>query len=456
MSRAGTGERAMTLRARLAASAAALALLGTTACSDFLTGGDLSVDPNRPTTVTPSQLFVGVQSASWALLQSDPARYAGLWTQQFGGGGIQYEPIYNYEVDESTTNAFFQSVYTGGGLPDVRELQARTRASGDSLFLGIALVQEALLVGTAADLFGDVPYTEALKGTPNPALTPQLEVYDSVQAVLSQAVTALASTSAKNVGPGTADLIYGGDADRWARLAHTLKARFALHTAEARGPAAYQLARDEAAQGITSPADNYTAVFSGQPLQQNFWYQFDVVQRPGYIFPNPQFVALLESRGDPRLARYFNADQSDLAAPLIQPNAPQPMATANETLLIRAESEYRLGNAPAALAALDQERALAGLSPAAGASGPGLLREILTEKYIALFQQVEVWNDYKRTCFPNLTPAVAGEAITARLFYDTAERQTNTSIPAPEAQPARNANDPANAADPFGNTCLGQ
>ena len=39
--------------------------------------------------------------------------------------------------------------------------------------------------------------------------------------------------------------------------------------------------------------------------------------------------------------------------------------------------------------------------------GTPLLREILTEKYIALFGSIEPYNDYKRTCFPNVTPVVA-------------------------------------------------
>lgn len=425
-------------------------------CNDFLTGGDLDRDPNRPTVVTPTQLFVGVQSATWALLQSDPARYAGLWTQHFGGGGIQYTPIYEYQVDESTTNGFFQSVYTGGGLPDVRALQELVRETGDRHFLGVAQIQEALLMGTAADIFGDLVYTQALKGEPNPTLTPQLEVYDSVQVLLTEAIANLQSTGDQNVGPGGADIIYGGDPAKWVRLAYTLKARFYLHTAERRGNAVYQLARDAAARGIRSPADNYTASFSGLPLQQNFWYQFVVVQRPGYLFPNEQFVALLQSRNDPRLGQYFNADQSDLAEGLVQPNSPLPMVIANETLLILAESEYRLGNETAARAALNEARALVtGLAPVT-ASGTDLLREILTEKYIALYRNLEVWNDYKRTCFPNLTPSVEGQKIVARLFYDTGERQTNTNIPDPERQAFRNPNDPANATDPFGAACRGQ
>jgi len=443
---------------RRLAPAVAVALGFAAGCNDFLTGGALDTDPNRPTAVTPAQLFVGVQSASWAILQSDLARYAGLWTQQFGGGGIQYTPIYEYQVDESTTNSWNQAFYLSGGLPDVRALEASVRESGDQVFLGVAQVQEALLIGTEADVFGDVVYKGALNGDPNPPLTPQMEVYDSVQALLASAVTNLRQTGDKNVGPGGADVIYGGDKTKWGQLAHTLRARFALHTAERRGNPAYQLARDEAAQGLMDPADNYTAPFAGLPFQQNFWYQFVVVNRPGYLFPNDQFVALLKSRSDPRLSTYFNADQSDLAASKVQPTTPLTLVTANENLLILAESEFRLGNEPAARTALNKERAFTpGLSPvAATVTGPALLREILTEKYIALFQSIEVWNDYKRTCFPNLKPAVAGEKIPVRLYYDTAERQTNTSIPDPSAQPFRNPNDPANATDPFGAACLGQ
>ena len=444
---------------RLAPSAAlAATLLAGAACNDFLTGGELDRDPNRPLAVTASQLFVGVQSNLWALLSSDPTRIAGLWTQQFEGGNIQYIDIYNYGRDESTTNAFYQSLYIGGGLPDVRELQRLTRAAGDSLFTGIGQIQEALLIGTGADIFGDIVYTQALSGTPNPALDSQLAVYDSALALLTRGIANVTSTNAKNVGPGTADLAYGGDGERWARLAHTLKARFYLHLAEVRGAAMYQNALAEARQGIVEADDNYTATFSGLPLQQNFWYQFNVVQRPGYLVPNEFFVKLLQSRNDPRLAQYFNADQSDLSAQRLLPNAPQPLVTANENLLIWAEAAQRTGNEADARTQLNRARALAGLAAVpAATSGRALLREILTEKYIALFQSLEVWNDYKRTCFPNLEPVVAGEKVPGRLFYDTSERQTNTSIPDPADQPFRNRNDPANQiSDATGEACRGQ
>ena len=91
------------------------------------------------------------------------------------------------------------------------------------------------------------------------------------------------------------------------------------------------------------------------------------------------------------------------------------------------------------------------------AAGQSLLAEILTEKYVADFQTIEAWNDYKRTCTPNLAPVVANREIPARFFYDASERQTDSNIPLPTQQPARNANDPANAiSDATGQACLGQ
>jgi len=439
------------------APAALLCFAGAAGCSDFLSGGELSVDPNRPTTATNTQRFVGAQSALWAELQSDPARIAGLLTQQFIGGNIQYQAIYTYDFTDQTTNGFNTALYTTGGLVDLRKLQAGARALNDRTMLGIAQAMEALLMGTGADLFGDLPYSEALKGTPNPRLDPQLEVYDAVQALLSEAITNLQSRTGSDIGPLGADLAYGGDPDKWLRLAHTLRARFYLHTAEVR-PAAYAQALAEARQGILDPADDFSAHYSGSLNEQNFWYQFGVVQRPGYLVPNEQFLALLQSRDDPRLGDYFNEDQSDISGARLAPNYTQPIATAAETRLIWAEAAYRTGDEGTARAQLDAARALAGLGPEATAlAGRPLLAEILTEKYIAMYQNLEVWNDYKRTCTPNLAPAVEGKRIPARLYYDAAEQQTNTSIPVPTQQPTRNANDPANAvSDATGAACLGQ
>ena len=432
-----------------------LAIVGMTgACNSFLTGGELSHDPNRPTSATPQSRFAAIQGSLWALLSSDPARLTSVWTQQFEGAGIQYGPVNDYINDETTTGGFEAGLYSGGGLVDIREVESEARASGDSVLLGQTEVLEGLMFGTGADLFGDLVYSQALSNTPNPPLDNQLDVYAAVQNVLSDAIVNLAATGPTNFGAGSSDLVYNGDVPSWTALAHTAKARFYMHTAEV-NPSAYASALTEAQQGIMDPSGDYKTVWSGSLFEQNYWYQFDVVQRQGYIAPGPFLVSLLQSTGDPRLHQYFNADLSDINDTRLDPGFSQPLVTANENLLIWAEAAYRTGNTGVALTELNAERAIAGV-PAVAAAGSALLKAILTEKYIAEFQNIEAWNDYKRTCFPNFTPTVPGLIIPARLFYDLAERQTNTSIPAPQDQPSRNANDPPNATDDFGNACKGQ
>jgi hypothetical protein len=439
-------------------SIAGLVLVSVTGCKDWLTCGECINDPNRPTTATNTQLFVGVQSNITALMGSDMARVTDMFAQQFSGGLQQYLSLdQTYEVSEQTTNGFHTSLYAGGGLVDVRKLEAGARAAKDSLFLGIAEVQEAMLMGTGADLFGDLVYSQALTGKANPPLDKQMDIYDSIQSLLDDAIKNLATNAPGNAGPGAADLVYGGDPTKWTKLAHTLKARFYLHTAEVRGLPAYTSALNEAKLGITDPADNFVGVFSGASGQQNFYYQFDLggAARGGYLIPNQGFVQLLQSRGDPRLNQYFDPARDDLSDARLSPSFTQPFITANEDLLIWAESAFRTGDQATALVELNDARALAGLGPEV-AAGTTLLTEILTEKYIAEFQTIEAWNDYKRTCWPNLTPNSTTKKIPARLPYDANERQTDTNIPALIDQPIRNQNDPANPTDPTGAICKGQ
>jgi len=87
-----------------------------------------------------------------------------------------------------------------------------------------------------------------------------------------------------------------------------------------------------------------------------------------------------------------------------------------------------------------------------------LLVAILTEKYIGLFQNYEVYNDWKRTCFPNLTPAsnAYNGNIPPRATYPVAERTANPNVPDVGSQPTRNQNDPVTATSADGTACKGQ
>jgi hypothetical protein len=464
-------------RLTLIALVAALGAAGS-ACNPFLTGEGLSNDPNNPTTATREALFMGVQAATFGQAESSVPLTICMWMQQCtGGGGRFVEQFGQYLIDETSHSFDFNSVYTGGGLSDIRRIEASAAEAGDAVFLGIAQIYEAFVIGTAADVWGDIPYTQAL--TVNaPALDNQFAVYDSMQVLLSRAIANLGG-----VGPGPLerDLVFGGDPAPWIEVAHTLKARYFLHTVEAAaagllpGRTAAQVYADviaEASLGITSPASDFAAFHGASTSERNIWFQFSQTTFGIDLVAGKRLVDLMNARSDPRLPEYFgeNAfglfggddvnstteDPDSISAVDGTRNSPtfrQPFVTWGENELILAEA-YNQGtpaNDGLALTHLNNVRGAAGLSSLSGISGAALLDSIMTEKYVALFQNVEIWSDYRRTCRPALTPftdasPVYGGKVPGRLFYGSNERNTNSNIPAPSSQLAnngfRNRNDP--------------
>jgi hypothetical protein len=430
-------------------------------CSDFLTGPKLTDNPNQPTVATASGLLTAVQANLFVRTEADLARTVCVWMQQCSAQ-ITYLSYGTYAVVSDGEIWYFDwaGVFGAGGLIDLRQLQQTTLANGDSLYAGVGAVLEAYLMGTAADVWGDIPYTQAADSTiAAPALDPQQEVYAHVQAKLDSAITFLAATGARNVGPGDVDLFYGGDATLWTELAHTLKARFHLHTAEVLGDAAYTAARDEALLGISDPANDFTTKHGTEITASNIWYQFTSTAAQNYIAAGKFQVDLLAAAGDPRLAAYYkpaessglfvgadpgeqlsSSDISTFADGRVAPDFPQPLVTYGENQLILAEASYRLGDEAAANDALDAAATAAEVTPPGTLSGAALLEAIMTEKYVELFQNIEVWSDYRRTCLPALVPFSGAPGIPARLPYPLSERNANPSITDPGG--ARNWNDP--------------
>jgi hypothetical protein len=369
-------------------------------------------------------------------------------------------------------------------LIDLRTIQADAEESGNKVMGGIAKVWEALVMSFITDMYGDASYSEAIDGSahPTPVLDQQSSIYAALQTVLDGAIADLASGQGS---VGDLDLSLGGDAVAWGHVARTLKARLYLHTAEV-NPTAYQQALSALCTGATlssctlgiqSSAGDLNEYHSGASGEENIWWQFIARDRDSYMRPGKFLVDLMNSRNDPRRSEYFQLNASgqyggaapgqglsgaisNLGLTRLDPSYQQPILTYVETLAIIAESAHRTGNFALARAALDALIATYGGSPVgAGLSGTALLTRILEEKYIALFQNYEVYNDWKRTCYPNLTPATNAYAgnIPARFTYPIAERTSNPeNVPVSGQQPRRNANDPVTATSADGTACKGQ
>jgi hypothetical protein len=445
-------------------AALAAAVVGAAGCSDYLDCVECVTSPTSPTQATSTQRIVAAQAKLWQLTNGDLARQTSMFMQMMAGVGNQYQVIDKYSLDASG-GGDFTTPYGGGGMIDLKRVESDSRASGDKTMLGIAIVMKAWMVSVSADIWGDAPYTEAAQpdAFPTPKYDPQQVVYDSLQNALSDAITNL--SAGVGSGPSAAELVYKGDRTKWAALAHTLKARLYLHVAE-RDASAYAKALAEANLGISSNSGDYVTVQTSTAGEQNDWYQFQVVgQRTSYMRAGAFGVNLLTSTTDPRLTELYQkatgaativggtpgqsltSAMGNASAKRLTDSYGQPLVTYNENLLIKAEALFQGANTAAALDTLNKERALWGtatpwhsaitLSPIAG---PVTLEKIMDEKYIVLFQNIESWNDYKRTCYPALTPGNGAVAIPGRLFYPTSERQTNgANVP---ADPTRNWNDP--------------
>lgn len=459
------------LRSALGAMALGAGLVG---CVDF-TGPGLDQSPNQSSAASAQLLFPAVQAFQQAVLTGDGARYSAVWMQGVMGINRQWSSYARYQlVDENLL--FWDNNYTGGGLVDLRNIQAQSAAANDKLFLGIAQAYEAIVIDYVADNWGDIPYKSGGKlqvvqqSIANPTLQRQDSVYANLQLLLDSAIVNI--TSGTGGGPGTKDLVYGGSATKWAALAHTIKARIALHQRN------YALAASEAALGISSKANDYNTYQSSSIGEENQWFQFRR-NRGTDISAGDTLIRMMQSRSDPRLASYFAVngsgvykgalpgDEDDgtfswLSASRGGANFKQPFVTYDETQLIRAEALSLTGNDAGALAALQAYKTANGITFnfATPSTGAALRQEIMNEKYIAMFQHAEVYSDYRRTCTPNLRAnptAVAPQTkIPMRFFYPTSERQTNPNIPAPSAQPTRNRVDATIPTPYSGGTCSAQ
>jgi starch-binding outer membrane protein, SusD/RagB family len=465
-----------------AVAALLAASLAVTGCADFLTGPGISENPNSATVATARQLLIAAQAQGFIRHQGQLARTAAILTQQLAGiNNQQRDWISRWQGTEADYSGQFSAFYTGGGLTDLRKIQNAAREGGDAKLEGVAKIWEAYMMGTAASIWGDIPYREADQyGTVSaPKLDPQQQVYADLQTLLDNAIGLVGGAGD---GPLTADLVYANNMLRWRRAAYTLKARYHLHTAERLGAPAYSAALAAALQGINEAPTSVSMAINGAAPGDfrsahgatletgNTWAQFLRARQD--IVAGDRLIGILNARGnDPRREAYFmpngagnfvGATQLGVeafgTASLVNNPAGtnrmaydyrQPLITWSENQLIIAEAKFQLGD-PTAIDHLNAVRTSVGL---AALPGPITLADIMTEKYIVMFQNIEAWNDFKRTCIPLLAPPGNPQLsqVPGRIPYGQAERLNNPNVPLPSAYPTgttgshalRNWNDPS-------------
>ncbi|PGH37684.1 MAG: hypothetical protein CRN43_19695 [Candidatus Nephrothrix sp. EaCA] len=473
---------------KIATSALVFVIISLNSCKNLTDG--YSTDPVKitdPSVISISKYLSGIEMSLIAVYEGDLGFYAGIWSNYFSGDDRQFVGFANYILSADYMDSAWRTIYNNI-LKNHLILEEKAKTESNFRALAISQVTLALAMGLAADLWGDVPYTEAGKypAALNPKFDSQSSIYAAVQTLLDEAIANLN----RNIGTAAGDFFLNGNKAHWINVIHSAKARYYLHTKD------YQNAIAHGLSGIAKADENLMAPH-GNIVDKNYntYYSFLAQgQRVGYMLANCYAPALLDPaktatyRGNrktdesARLWWYYAPGGLSNRSAAYEPNyscpeykdsnqysgffgsrASFPLVTFEETKLILAEA-YMKQSAPDPDKALSQlnllrqyyntgapfksnaflkkslkydDYTLADFAPVGGiantkgeAQNTALLREILEERYVSLIGQIEGWTDMRRTKnFLGLPLAPGKTDFPKRMIYPQIEVNTNTNTP---------------------------
>jgi hypothetical protein len=451
-------------------------LLLLTSCGDLVDG--INQDPNNPTSASYQNILTGAEVGNIILNTGESARRAGIFTGYYEGIDRQHQGFYNYSLTTSDFNSLWYDLYVDT-YRNALEAEKAAEAEGlGGVTKGITQVLQALSIGVGATLYGDIPFAEAGRiEVDNPQYEDQMAVFAGVQDLLDEAIQNLQSGADRPAGG--ADIYFDGNPTPWTEVAYSLKARFYLQTRE------YGAAYAAAQQGVSSPENGLLAPHGSGIEESNLTYLFFAVEVRGADVIVDDFInSLLQSdaMANPIPENYRGNAKTDETARFnyyfttnslgVQPNttdgfaaqtASAPIVTYAENLLILAEAGFRAEGFATGLERLNDYRAylngggyLTNADPAqlryeayvaddfgnGGIENPdgvtaddALLREIMEERYVTFFGQMEGFNDVRRTARETTTrvPVLpnVGTEIPQRFLYPQTELDRNANVPNP-------------------------
>jgi len=429
-------------------------------CSSWI-DSSINTDPNNPTDVSMALLVAPIEVNLAYVVGGDLTRTTNGWMQQLAGLSSQSYDNDVYNISEADVNNAWSYNLYNPGMYNTKILMAKAVTEKSPHFGGIAKVMMAYQLGITTDLWGDIPYSDAFNaanGQTKSKYDTQQVIYTTIFSLLNSAITDLSAPNSL-FEPGSEDLIYGGDLTKWTKTAHALMARYKLHLVKI-GTYTYQNVLDELANAYTGNADDLKLVFGSAYSNSNPMFQF--ADQRDYVGANTTFMDMLKATNDPRLGVYFlgtdtstvsgivklayvssgagegNGDASRVGVNYASSASPVYLMSYAEVKFIEAETSFQTGKFPAAIAAynaglkasLDREGVFDATWFAANsipAGGTITLKQIINQKYLSAFLQIETFNDWRRTGFPALTLATGAftTEIPRRLPYPSDERLYN-------------------------------
>jgi hypothetical protein len=189
---------------------------------------DVNKNPNQLTgTISPSFIFTAALSTTVAneVDQNEIGSYwAGQWTQS--SSYIFSATTFAYQFTNSNFN-YWDPIFNN--LEDYQNVINNADAMDQPFLKGPAQVMKAYLFQKLVDMYGDVPYSEALKGIEKlfPKFDNQKAVYEALIPLLDTAIANI-KANAFTGAFSSADIALGASQTKWVKFANTQKLRILI------------------------------------------------------------------------------------------------------------------------------------------------------------------------------------------------------------------------------------
>lgn len=258
-----------------------------TSCQDL---AEMNINPNRPTETHPQLLLTNIE---WEAFQTrkgwSPLYAVKMMIQTDGENANQY-----FKWDRESFDEY-------GTLRNVTKMMEEGERIGDQTYVALGKFFRAYYFYNLTLTFGDIPYTQALKGESDknfkPAYDEQKVVFEGILKELEEANDILSQSNTLIAG----DIIYSGNVLAWRKLINAFRLKVMLTLSEKKDEidlsdfaSIYQ--NEPLMEGIE---DNGQLVFLDQ--QGNRYPDFNNSSFGSGLYMDSTFIRRLQDREDPRL-----------------------------------------------------------------------------------------------------------------------------------------------------------
>lgn len=205
---------------------AAALFVAVPSCKKF---DSININPNSPENVSSNYILTYVLTETSKLyynLGAEGSKISGLLQYNQIGTNENAAAVNNYGWDHDPWDSYYAI------LRNTKIINTNAIRDNNKLFEGISLIMKSFVFGLLTDLYGDIPYSEALNasgGTYFPKYDKQVDVYAGILRDLSKANTLLSNLDAtKDAIDAGADVIYAGKGDKWRMFANSLRLRYSM------------------------------------------------------------------------------------------------------------------------------------------------------------------------------------------------------------------------------------